>query len=236
MAGIDSFTKLMLHCDGADGATAFPDSSSNAYTVTAAVNAQVDTAWKKFGTGAALFDALSYLTVPDSDDWNFGTGDFTIDFQLRFSAHGSQVGFIGQYVDDSNYWTLYMGGAPADTISFRAKSGGTDKAAYSKAWAPSDGTEYHIEFCRIGTTMKLFIEGVDQSWTEDTAITTNALPDLAEVLTAGRSIQGGAGWRYLAGWMDEVRVSKGIARHTANFTPPTEAYSAAASKSTILIL
>ena len=29
----------------------------------------------------------------------------------------------------------------------------------------------------------------------------------------------------LNGWMDECRISKGIARWTANFTPPTEAYS-----------
>ena len=56
MAGIDSYTKLMLHCDGLDTSTTFTDESGEGHVVTALGNAQVDTAQKVFGTGSALFD------------------------------------------------------------------------------------------------------------------------------------------------------------------------------------
>jgi len=78
MAVDDSYTKLLLHMDGADGSTTFTDEAG--HTVTANGNAQIDTAQNVFGGASGLFDGSSgYLTVPDSEDWNFGTGDFTFD-------------------------------------------------------------------------------------------------------------------------------------------------------------
>src|SRR3990167_5725818 len=75
----DSYTQLLLHCDGVDAATTFTDEIGKA--VTANGNAQIDTAQKKFGTASGLFDGTGdYLSLADSDDWNFGAGDFTIDF------------------------------------------------------------------------------------------------------------------------------------------------------------
>ncbi|MEJ0012775.1 MAG: hypothetical protein WDM94_09155 [Bauldia sp.] len=60
--------------------TTFVDSSASGRTITANGNAQVDTAQAKFGGASALFDgAGDYLTVPASADFNFGTGDFTVE-------------------------------------------------------------------------------------------------------------------------------------------------------------
>ena len=91
--GIDQYTKLMLHCDGVNAGTTFTDSSSQhsgqtAHTVSAFGNAQTSTTQKKFGTAAyyATVAGAGYLTIPASDDWIFGTGDFTIDFWLYASA------------------------------------------------------------------------------------------------------------------------------------------------------
>ncbi len=75
--------------------------------------------------------------------------------------------------------------------------------------------------------MKLFIDGVDQNWTEQTAIGTYNMPDFTGLLVIGKFL-GGSSAYYLDGWLEEYRVSKGIARWTANFTPPTSAYSAGA--------
>jgi hypothetical protein len=80
-AGIDAYTVLMLHMDGVDTCTHFLDSELTPKAVTAVGNAQIDTAQSKFGNASALFDgAGDYLSVPDSADWAFGTGAFTIDF------------------------------------------------------------------------------------------------------------------------------------------------------------
>jgi len=65
MPGIDSSTKLLSHCNGADTSTSFPDSSFSAHSVTANGNAQVDTAESQFGGASALFDGSGdFLEVP----------------------------------------------------------------------------------------------------------------------------------------------------------------------------
>src|SRR3990167_9675179 len=90
--GNDAFTKLLLHCDGVDAATSFPDVSASAHTVTANGNAQVDTAQSKFGGASLIVDGTGdYLSVPDHADWDFGTGDFTVDFWFR--RNGTQGAF-----------------------------------------------------------------------------------------------------------------------------------------------
>ena len=86
-AGGGAQTVLLLHCDGTDGATTFTDSSDTSHTVTANGNAQIDTDQSKFGGASGLFDGTGdYLSIPDSADWDFGTGDWTIDFLIRFNA------------------------------------------------------------------------------------------------------------------------------------------------------
>lgn len=84
--GNDGYTKLLLHCNGPDGSTNFVDDSASHHTVTAIDNAQLDTSEKKFGTASGLFsENYDFLSISDSVDWDFGTGDFTIDFWVRFS-------------------------------------------------------------------------------------------------------------------------------------------------------
>src|SRR5215510_10654891 len=79
---------LLIHCNGTDGSTTFTDSSVSAHTVTADGNAQVDTAQSQFGGASALFDGnVDKLEITGTlGDFNFGTGEFTIDFWIRFSS------------------------------------------------------------------------------------------------------------------------------------------------------
>jgi hypothetical protein len=87
IGGNDSFTKLLLHCDAADGTTTFTDSSAAAHTITPGGNAQIDTAQAKFGASSVLFDGTGDFLVADGHaDFAFGTGDFAIDFWLRPNA------------------------------------------------------------------------------------------------------------------------------------------------------
>jgi len=77
MAGIDKYTKIMLHNNGIDASTTFIDYSYSPKTVTANGNAQIDTAQKKFGTGSCLLDASSgtFLSLANSADFNPGGED-----------------------------------------------------------------------------------------------------------------------------------------------------------------
>ena len=218
----DSYTKLLLHCDGVDATTTFTDEIGK--TVTANGNAQIDTAQKKFGTASGLFDGTGdYLSLADSADWDFGAGDFTIDFWIRPNAIGSLQFLYEQELDSNN--TIYISLLASGNLDFVSYVGGVLKGYYSNATVLSNGTWYHIAIVRNGTTGYLFVNGSKNNSSENTAFGSNTLPDLAVSLFIAAHNTGGSAFN---GWIDEVRISKGIARWTANFTPPTAAYSATA--------
>lgn len=211
MAGIDAYTMLMLHCDGTDTSTTFTDSSTNqvAKTQTANGNAQIDTAQSKFGGASGLFDGTGdYLTTPDSADFNYGTGDFTIDFWVRFNTRTGDDTFY-----DRNATVRILLGIFGGNLYFYI--GGV---VLSNAWTPSLATWYHVAFVRSGTSCWTFVDGTifGGPATNSSNITG------AATLFIGANLEAGDGFD---GWFDELRISKGIARWTANFTPPTEAYS-----------
>ena len=219
----DAFTKVLLHMDGADASTTFTDESGKAWT--AVGNAQIDTAQSKFGGASLLLDGTGdYITTPDSADFDLGSGDFTVDGWVRLNAYvnGNTYGFLfEQYTDANNFVCFELSGATPPQLRFVAKST-TVKADYNFPWSASTGTWYHIAYVRNGTNFYIFINGVSQALTTTTAISTNTLPNLASSGTIG--ISNRSGGVFFNGWLDELRISKGIARWTANFTPPTSAY------------
>ena len=217
-----SYTKLLLHCDGTDGSTSFPDSEAGTKkSVTANGNAQVDTAQYKFGGASALFDGTGdYLTVPDSADWDFGSGDFTIDFWVRFSSVNAHSGFFSQYTDALNHLFCYYNYVDGG-IYLYDQVGSVYQAKYLWSWSPSISTWYHVALVRNGTSLKFYVDGSALSATVYTAISTNSMGDFTGALNIGLDERNTF---YMNGWIDEFRISKGIVRWTADFTPPTNAY------------
>lgn len=218
---IDEFTKLLLHFDGADTSTSFTDSSPSPHTVTANGNAQIDTAQSKFGGSSGLFDGGSdYLLLDGSDDFAFGTGDFTIEFFLRLAATG---------VEQDIYDGRPSGGASSSCPRVRVDSSNVIKLVRGgtivvSGPALSANTWYHIAFARASGVTRLFVDGVLQGTAADTGDYLNGASRPA-IGTTGALL----GDDDLNGWLDELRVSKGIARWTENFTPPTSAYSASST-------
>jgi len=167
--GNDGYTKLLLHCDGTDAATSFPDASASAYTVTANGNAQVDTAQSVFGGASALFDGTGdFLSIPDHADLEFGAGDFTIDLRARFNAlPGAGVtqtlvrkGRVAD-ADPSYSWNL-VNTAGVYSLNFQASvDGSTIPTSFFNTWTtPSTATWYHLTVVRTGTTCRMFVDGV----------------------------------------------------------------------------
>ena len=116
---IDSNTKLLLHFNEADGSTSISDSSPSGHSVSNAGNVQTDDAQGMFSTNSSLFDGTGdYWSVADSADWDFGTGDFTIDFWVRHSILPSNAQYQA-YVDIDTFNTgvelyLYNDGGNAE--------------------------------------------------------------------------------------------------------------------------
>lgn len=208
-----SQVSLLLHGDGANGSTTITDSSPSPKTVTVVGNAQISTAQSKFGGASIAFDGSGdYLQFAGQVDFAFGTGNFTIEtwVQLNNINKNQQIINFNEnavaprvelYVNSSNNVGMYSNGVQR-IISTSSVSANT--------W-------YHIALARSGTDTKLFIDGVQAGSTySDSSNYTVA---------AGRPVIGILGFNLvdqsLDGYIDDLRITKGVARYTANFTPPT---------------
>lgn len=217
MSGIDRYTKLLLHCNGADASTTFIDSATGK-AVTAVNQAQIDTAQFKFGGASALFDgALDYLSLDDSDDWDFGTGDFTLECWVRFNVIPTATTEYSTLIDNGRYDTGVLFRVNSKILTQVYIVNAVDDFATSELLV---NTWYHFCLIRNGTNLKLFLNGVQQ---DTTRTNSKNITGLTAGVRVGSSIHTTADG--VDGWIDEVRISKGIARWTANFTPPILAYS-----------
>ena len=224
---VDSYTMLLLHANGNDASTTFTDSGVTGYTVTAYDNAQIDTAQKKFGTASGLFDGTGdYLSVPDSPDWFMSTGAFTVDFWVRFNALPLTANFgplFSQYVDGNNHASFYLvNNAGIYSLTAYCISSGVINININKTWTtPIINTWYHVALIRgWGGNADDWAITINGTQIGSTTTDADAWPNIANTFNIGKLV---LAWT-LNGWIDEFRVSKGIARWTANFTPPTVAY------------
>ena len=170
----------------------------------------------------------AYLTAPDSDDWTFGTGNFTIDCWVKLvTASGADI-IAMQYQDDNNRWNLWLSDG---VLQFTAVNSSVYQASISGSTTLLTGVWYHITVVRSGDDAKMFINGVAETITGGFLNSKN-LSDVTSVLYIGRWGAGTPAW--FDGLIDELRISKGTARWTSTFTPPTGRYTADANTQLLL--
>jgi hypothetical protein len=138
------------------------------------------------------------------------TGDWTFDTWVRFNATGQQC-----LIDGGNTQGLVVITPSSGNVLVYAAGAAIINTG---ATAFNTGQWYHIAVVRSGTSWVLYRDGVSYA----TATSSNNWGNGTGVLQVGRYV--GGGWDF-NGWLDEYRVSKGIARWTTGFTPPTQAYS-----------
>ncbi len=180
--------------------------------------AQLDTAQKVFGLSALLVDGDSdYLTLADSPDWTL-SGDFTIDLQVRFNALAAHRQFAGQGAGTS-YWGFWWDSS--NRLTFGALSAGSWLILIRADWTPSTNTWYHVRLVKSGDTWYMFIDGISQTVSLETGAYDCTIPDYSGSLYIGSNTEASS---LMNGWLDEFRLSQGIARSTSNFTPSTAPY------------
>ena len=178
-------------------------------------NAQISTSVKKYGTGSLAFDGSDVLVsnAPSTDLCAFGTGDYTIEMWVYF-VNASTLGvFYDSRPTSTNgfYPTLYVS---SGNIYFYFNSANEGSAAVST------GQWYHLAVCRSSGTVKMFLNGTQSATWADTRAYSNG---------SGRPYIGGSGYGGgvgdgFNGYIDDLRVTKGYARYTSNFTAPTAAF------------
>ncbi|MGE5417704.1 MAG: LamG-like jellyroll fold domain-containing protein [Acidobacteriota bacterium] len=214
----DPRTKLILHMDGTDNGTTFTDEAGKTITVNGNVCTRTGT--KKIGTASAYFDGNGdYLSIANSEDWNFGSNDFTIDCWVKLNNISDHSILLGQWSDTSDVWILGLNNHQSQGLFFAC--GGIVSPLEQGNLNGWDTTAYHhVAVVRAGSTMKLYLDGTCVSTTTNNGKLSNTLVPLE----IGRySYNGGSG--YVNGYIDEVHIVNGTACWTNNFTPPTVPYS-----------
>jgi len=178
-------------------------------------NAQVSTTQAKFGTTSMAFDGTGdYLLtrVATPDLYAFGTGDFTIEFWLYANtvSPALQVIYDGRPgVITATAPTIYL-----STSQLRYYFNGSDRITGSTL---SINTWYHIALSRASGSTKLFVNGTQSGSTYTDSNTYTNTANRPSIGGDGSSL----GTNVLNGYIDDLRITKGYARYTANFTAPT---------------
>jgi hypothetical protein len=221
LSSADAYTVALLHMNGTDTSTTFTDATGKSWT--ASGNAQIDTAQSKFGGASGLFDGTGdYISTADSSAWQLDDGSnsnsWTIDFWVRFNGDPSAgaQGLVQQYADNDNWWSVFFS---ADVLYFQIRSAASSLLIVQNTWNPATATWYHVAIVKNGTSgYRMFIDGTQIGTTQ---IDSDPIPNIAGGLQIARHINLSGTNFYLNGWLDEFRISKGIARWKENFTPPT---------------
>ncbi len=155
MTKFDVYTKLCSHFDGTDEAKTYTDPIVG--TVTFYGTAQLDTTQKVFGASSLLLNGTTaYVTIPDSEDWNFGSGDFTIDFRYMFNSLSGLHPFYFRGITVNYtavvFWYLNI-------LHFIAYDNNSNiLIEFSIPFTPSLATWYHLAIVRSGNTWEFYVD------------------------------------------------------------------------------
>ncbi len=187
--------------------------------------------------GAMYFDGSDdYLTVPNSTDWDFGSGDFTIDVWVNSTDKG--VGTWPQVFEqfESGTERMYLRierQGSWNRYEFEINTGGQVIEVASDS-APNYGAWQHLAVVRNGSEITMYVDGVAQADVETTSIT---IPNFNSHLEIGNYQSGTVNtngvWN---GYMDELRITKGETLWTSDFSAslPTEPGTADANTKLLL--
>lgn len=230
--GNDAFTKILLHFDGDDRSTNITDANAggsvHAWTVTG--DSEIDTSQSKFGGGSLLVGDGngSYVSTPDHADFALGSGDWTVDFWFRLNeGSGNLRPLCGQRTAvDPTATSFSVFKLASGVLELRVSDGTT----FTDVVTTSNVDEgwHHFAGVRTGNVLKVFVDGVQEGG--DVAF-TGTIPDVNVDFQVGSA--GAGSW---PGWIDEFRLSVGVARWTSNFTPPVRPYAVPGTPITVRYL
>jgi hypothetical protein len=221
-APVTAIASTNLLCNFTGGAIVDNTMLSNLETIG---SAQISTTQSKFGGGSMYFNGSSTCTILASPNLNFGTGDFTIEMWV-YSASQSSGGnrTMGNGAGASwgaNKW-IFTTTTPGNLNKFtwhfwNHNSGSSDLLVSSSA--SNNSTWTYVAITRSGNTFRMFVNGVIEATSTSSASVDGNIP---VQLTLGNSgVAGDSSW---TGYIDDLRITKGYARYTANFTPTTTAF------------
>ena len=194
------------------------DESPQGQTVVSHGNAQFDTAVAKYGTGSIKLDGAGDYLEMTIDQSLALTGDFTLEGWIKTTSTKSggpmfmhrQNNYSAQNMIELNF--IESGDMRVRVLDYTASSAGANI---------NDGNWHHVAGVRYGTSLKVYIDGAEAAATTLPSVSYAPSP-IGLPLNIGRD-------RFYTnrdfeGHYDSLRITNGVARYTADFTPPTAAF------------
>lgn len=228
-----SSVSLLLHGNKAIDTTVFRDSSNSNLVVTRVGNPVLSDAQYKFPSSSMYFSGLGQLltstnTTALQNAFEFGTGDFTIecwsyltmqqDYQFIFNVTHTNGNLDLRYGNSGFGWKLQVG-VNTNTLASTWSSAQTQSASLN--------TWNHLAFTRASGVNRLFFNGTLQSigsGANPSTYPSTSFTDSTSVTGPTVLRIGGHESFYSRQFIDELRVTKGIARYTSSFTAPTSPF------------
>ncbi len=207
-------TTLLLPFNGENAATTTSDLSNTNATVTFNGNSQISTAQSKFGGSSLYFNGTAgdSVTLPAGSAYRF-SADFTVEMWFYMNAFNTY---------SELYSTWPSSGTGSLEIQIRSAGGNTIRtwynsgSAFDSSTSLSTGQWYHLALTRSGTTVTYWLNG-----TSDNTMTLSGQMGRDDTIVR----IGAYNSQYtFDGYIDDMRVTNGVARYTSTFTPPTTAH------------
>lgn len=205
---------------GTANRTAYTEESSSAHVLSFSGSGTTGTypTGGKFDGRFLSSSNTHYASAPDSPDWHFGAGNWTIETFINYTnAPGTgDQGIMGQWRASgaNRSWLLLRSGGALTLLL--STTGSNTIASASAAWAPTTGVDYHVAADFDGTAYRIYVDGVMLA---KEVAAHGALADITIPMTLGAWDSGGG----IEGSMDECRITKGVARYASDsgYTVPT---------------
>ena len=230
-AGDDKFAKVvaLFNFDGSDGdrTTSGLDASNNNLGLTYdSAGDELSTTQKKFGS-TSLYIADN-VRVSSTEGFNMGTGDFTMEAWFYFTTLSAGFGIFDQWNSGTSLARsqLWHGSSAGGQLKFYHSIAGqsTQTIAFADPTI-STGSWIHLALVRQSGTVKLYVNGTADSTSGSTSGNVHRTDDM---WFGDQQTGGGNAPQY---YMDDLRITKGAARYTSNFTAPTSAHLTSAGDS-----
>lgn len=233
---------LLCHADGQNLSSQILDSSPQNRSLSAANNARISTDRQVFGTGSLLLGGTNdYVVAAASSDFDFGTGDFTIEARV-FLLGDSPVGTGGARTASvistdprSTGWALQINGSSSLTgtnFTFETSLAGASANVAADASGIPQNTWVSLAVTRQGSTVRLFLDGE----LVKTGSISQDVSSGGNVLTIGANNAESSYFYPLNGHVEEVRVTKGLARYTESYSLARVAFPGVTPERTVLLL
>lgn len=224
--GDTHFSKVtaMFNFDGSDTATTTTglDSSNKNLTLSYSSGDQLSNTQTKFG--ATSLYVADNVTISSSDGFNMGTGDFTIEAWYYFTSFSNSFGHYDQWAGGSTgAGNVQMWNSTSAQGKIKWYYDGASN--FTSSTTMSTGQWYHVAYVRESGTLKIYFNGTVDSTTQSYS---SQFGKTGTVYLGDQHAGGGSAPQY---YIDDLRVTKGLARYTSSFTAPTTAHLTSAGDS-----